>query len=54
MGFAAEAGLFLGGERVHFGPKKDVTHHLRATDFREKKAVFLGGVGRGRFAQKRV
>ena len=53
MGFAAEAGLFLGGERVRFAPKKDVTLHPRATDFQEKKAVFLGGGVRGRFSQKK-
>jgi hypothetical protein len=33
MGFAAEAGLFLGGERVRFAPKKDVTLHPQAMDF---------------------
>ncbi len=43
MGFAAEAGLFIGGDRVRFARKKDVTLHPRATDFREKKAVFFGG-----------
>ena len=53
MGFAAEAGLFLGGERVRFAPKKDVTLHPRATDFQEKRQ-FFGGGERGRFAQKKA
>ncbi len=43
MGFAAEAGLFFWGGRGRFAPKKGVTLHPRATDFREKKAVFFGG-----------
>jgi hypothetical protein len=44
---------FFWGERGHFAPKKGVTLHPRATDFREKKAVFFGGGGRERFAQKK-
>ena len=52
MGFAAEAGLFIGGDRVRFARKKDVTLHPRATDFREKKAVFFGG-GKGAFHPKK-
>ena len=39
MGFAAEAGLFFGGERGHFAPKKGVMLHPRATDFQEKKIL---------------
>jgi hypothetical protein len=38
MGFAAEAGLFLGGGRGHFAPKKGVMLQPGATDFREKKS----------------
>ncbi len=38
MGFAAEAGFFLGGGRGHFAPKKGVMLHPQATDFREKKS----------------
>ena len=38
---------------MHFAPKKDVTLHPRATDFREKKQFFFGGGVRGRFAQKK-
>jgi hypothetical protein len=47
MGFAAEAGLLWGGGRGRFASKKGVTLHPRATDFREKKAVFFGGGGKG-------
>ncbi len=36
MGFAAEAGFFLGGERGVLPKIKGVTLHLRATDFWEK------------------
>jgi hypothetical protein len=36
MGFAAEAGFFLGGGRGRFAPKKGVTFHPQATDFQEK------------------
>ncbi len=40
MGFAAEAGFFLGGGgRGRFAQKKGVTLHPRATDFREKKIL---------------
>ncbi len=52
MGFAAEAGLFLGGGRVRFAPKKDVMLHPQATNFREKKAVFLEG-GKGALCPKK-
>ncbi len=45
--------FFLGGERGLFAPKKGVTLHPRATDFREKKAFFWGGGERGHFAQKK-
>ncbi len=44
---------FFWGERGRFTPKKGVTLHSRATDFREKKAVFWGGEKRGRFAKKK-
>jgi hypothetical protein len=37
MGFAAEAGFFLGGKGA-FCPKKGVTLHPQATDFQEKKS----------------
>jgi hypothetical protein len=37
MGFAAEAGFFLGGGRGRFAQKKGVTLHPQAMDFREKK-----------------
>ncbi len=30
--------IFFGGERGHFAPKKGVTLHPRAMDFREKKS----------------
>ncbi len=36
MGFAAEAGFFLRGERGRFAQKKGETLHLQVTDFREK------------------
>ena len=39
MGFAAKAGFFWGGERGRFAPKKGITLHLRAMDFREKKIL---------------
>ncbi len=52
MGFAAEAGLFFGGDRGRFAPKKGVTLHPWATDFREKKAVFLEG-GKGGVSPKK-
>jgi hypothetical protein len=38
---------------VRFAPKKDVTLHPRATDFREIRQFFLGGGVRGRFAPKK-
>ena len=38
MGFAAEAGFFLGGERGHYTQKKGVTIHRQATDFQGKKS----------------
>jgi hypothetical protein len=38
MGFAAEAGFFLGGERGRFAPQKGVTLHPQVMDFREKKS----------------
>ncbi len=38
MGFAAEAGFFLGGERGRFAQKKGVTLHLQVTDFQEKQS----------------
>ena len=38
MGFAAEAGFFLGGGRGRFAQKKGVTFHPQVTDFREKKS----------------
>ncbi len=41
------------GERRRFAPKKDVTLHPRATDFREKKAVFFGGGGKGAFCPQK-
>ena len=44
---------FFGGERGHFAPKKGVTLHPRATDFREKKAVFFGRGGKGAFRPKK-
>ncbi len=53
MGFAAEAGLFFWGGMGRFAPKKGVTLHPRAMDFREKKEVFLGGGERGLFALKK-
>ena len=54
MGFAAEAGSFYGGGRVRFAPKKGVTLHPWAMDFREKKAVFFGGgEGKGAFRPKK-
>jgi hypothetical protein len=43
MGFAAEAGFFLGGERGRFTQKKGVTLHPQATDFQEKK-TFLSSI----------
>ncbi len=39
MGFAAEAGFFLGGEGGVSPPKKGVTLHPQATDFQEKKIL---------------
>ncbi len=39
MGFAAEAVFFFGGGKGVFHPKKGVTLHLRATDFREIKIL---------------
>jgi hypothetical protein len=53
MGFAAEAGLFFWEERGRFAPKKGVTLHPRATNFREKKAVFFFGRGKGAFCLKK-
>ncbi len=53
MGFAAEAGLFFWRGKGAFRPKKGVTLHPQATDFREKKAVFFWGGERGRFTQKK-
>jgi hypothetical protein len=38
MGFTAEAGFFLRGERGRFAKKKGVMLNPRATDFREKKS----------------
>ncbi len=44
---------FFGGERGRFAPKEFVTLHLRVTDFREKKAVFFRGGGKGAFFPKK-
>jgi hypothetical protein len=38
---------------VRFAPKKDVMLHPGATDFREKKAVFFWGGGKGAFLPKK-
>ncbi len=38
MGFAAEAGIFMGGGRGRFAQKKGVMLHPQATNFREKKS----------------
>ncbi len=43
---------FFWGERGRFTPKKGVTLHPRAMDFREKKAVFWGE-GKGAFRPKK-
>ena len=37
--------FFGGGGRGRFAPKKGVTLHPRATEFQEKKEIFLGGGG---------
>jgi hypothetical protein len=39
MGFAAEAGFYLGGERGRFTQKKSVTLHPWATFFQEKNLL---------------
>jgi hypothetical protein len=54
MGFAAEAGLFLGGGKGAFCPKKGCNAPSAGYGFQRKKAIFFWGGGvRGRFAQKK-
>ncbi len=53
MGFAAEAGLFFGGGKRAFCPKKECNAPSAGYRFPRKKAVFFGRRERGRFAQKK-
>ncbi len=55
MGFAAEAGLFLGGGKGAFCPKKGCNAPFAGYGFpRKKGSFFFGGGGvRGRFAHKK-
>ncbi len=52
MGFAAEAGLFLGGGKGVFRPQKGCNAPSAGYGFPRKKAVFFGG-GEGDVSAKK-